>query len=132
MRKTLACSLLLATLLSAAGQKSKPEKPPDVEIEEFTAARQTGRILIDGALVVNREEPIRGIFMKIELLAPGNRLISQRGVTVTEELLEAGDEVPFHLACRDQPRTVKIRVDLKSAKKMPLTVGNPGPYPIEE
>ena len=131
MRYVLVCFLLLATLLPAAGTKSKSAKLPDVELTAFKAVRDQDRILIDGGATVHRKEPIPGLRIKIDLLAPGKNLISERRVTLTKELLEPGDDVPFSLACRSQAGAVNIRVHFYSARRNPLTLANPGPYPIE-
>ena len=131
MRYVLACLLLLATLWPAAGAKSKSAKLPDVELTSFKAVRDQDRILIDGGATVHRKEPIPGLEIKIDILAPGKALISERRATLTQEILEAGDDVPFSLACRSQARAVSIKVHFYSAKQNPLTLANPGPYPIE-
>jgi len=131
MRLLLVCFLLLGTLLPTAVGRNKSGKLRDVEVVEFTAVRDESQILIDGVIVVHRKSPIHGLIIQVNLLAPGNQLISERKVTVSEDLLEAGDEVPFSLAGPGQARAVSVSLTVFSAKHRPLTITNPGPYPIE-
>ncbi len=97
MRLLLVCFLLLGTLLPTAVGRNKSGKLRDVEVVEFTAVRNESQILIDGVIVRHRKSPIHGLIIQVNLLTPGNRLIGERKVTVSEDLLEAGDDVPFSL-----------------------------------
>jgi hypothetical protein len=131
MRRALLCLSLVGTLLPAGSDQGKPDRVPDVEVVEFTALREGRRILIDGTVVARRAEPIPGLYVKVDLLDTGGKLLSERQTAVTEELLEAGEEVSFSLACADQARVAQARLDLYSARRMPLSVARAGPYPIE-
>mgnify|MGYP005852136437 CR=1 FL=1 len=131
MTRVLICVFLMASLLLAGDDQGKPEKVPDVVLEDVVVMREGGQILIDGVALVKRVEPLEGLMVKIDILAPGEQLISERRIVVTKQPLETGDSVPFSLACRDQARAVAILIDIHNARKMPLQVENPGPYPIE-
>ena len=100
-------------------------------VDHFRAYRENGRILLDGNLVVNRREGIKGMRLKFQVLAPGQKLISQEQTRLTKDQLDTGAEVPFYLQFADQSRAVYIIVDVRDGGNMVLTVDKPGPYPIE-
>ena len=122
---------LLATLLPGAEREGKSKKEPDVFVEELAVRREDRRILIDGVIIANRAEPIPGMKVKFELLAPGKKLISWQQAEVSEDLLEAGDDVTFYVQCADHSRAVAVRLDVRSGKNMYLSADRIGPFVIE-
>ncbi len=131
-RNILVCLVLVATLLPAGEKKGKSDKPIEASLLGFVAEREGGLILFDGVVRVGEvEEPLNGLRLKLELLAAGEKLISQQQAVLTEGLLEEGDEVPFYLQCKDHPRAVEVRASVRGSKKMFLNLDSPGPYIIE-
>ena len=129
MRCLIAFLLVLGVVLPALPQAPPPE--PEIMVDHFRAYRENGRILLDGNLVVNRREGIKGMRLKFQVLAPGQKLISQEQTRLTKDQLDTGAEVPFYLQFADQSRAVYIIVDVRDGGNMVLTVDKPGPYPIE-
>ena len=131
MRKVFICFLAIVTLLPAAAEKSKPGKQPEVIIKELRIVREEGLILIDSTLVVNRENPIRGLVVMFDLLAPGGHLISKQVTTASENDLEYGESVTLYLQCVDHVRAVSVRVLCREDRGPRLRLDKPGPYQIE-
>lgn len=123
--------LSLAILLPAAGQKSNPGSSSDIEVDEFTAIRDAGHILVDSLVWAKRETPIPGLRVKIKLLAPGGKVTKEHQTTLTGDVLEAGDDVTISLACPDRPDADSISLDFYTANKKPLTASRRGPHMIE-
>lgn len=125
---------LLAPLVVALafGAQRKPSKRPQVEILRLAAARQTDRTLtIDGRLKYSGEKPVTDLALVLNLLAPGNEIVSSERGVVGEGELEPGQEAEFHFETRDNPRAVRVRVGAQDHSENEVAVVKPGPYTIE-
>jgi hypothetical protein len=124
--------LLWLAFLAALVAGAQPRgTPPDVELVDFRVVREKDQLLIDGVLVSHRQEPIRGLHIKVDLLDSDGKLLGERQTTLTESMIESGDEVPFHLATRGQARVISVRVDVFNARKSPLVLKGEPSYVIE-
>lgn len=141
MRCLLYSTLIAATLVPASGLSAAsalfaasaqvPPKEPAVLVDHIKVFRERQRILVDGVVVANREQPIKGLRLRLEVLAPNEQLISWQDAQISKDQLEAGDDVAFYLQFPDQARAVSVRVGILDGNRVFLTVDEPGPYWIE-
>lgn len=132
MRRLLAIFFIALLALTAAENKRKGPKPPQVEIVEVTARRTAeGTIEIDGQVRNGGEKPIRSLRLLFHILEAGQRVITTQKGTLEERWLEPGQVAEFHWRMRDAARGVGFRVGATDHSGADLPVAKAGPYPIE-
>jgi hypothetical protein len=130
----IAAILLLIPLLVSAGAKKKERRGKAVvESVEIAVVRPAEErlITIDGRVRNVGSQPIKGLTLVFEALAPEGEIVSRQRGTVDDEVLEPGQESEYHWQMRDEPRAVEIRVHAVDGEDVAVNVEKPGPYPIE-
>jgi hypothetical protein len=117
--------------LTAAGEKPKGLRAPQVEILEVMAHRTSeGTIEVDGRVRNCGERALDELTLGFEMIAPGGEVVTtQRGVLEGDHL-EPGSEAEFHWRMRDSARVTSFQVTARE-RGHELEVAKPGPYPVE-
>jgi hypothetical protein len=108
--------LSLSVLLSAflfAQKKGKQEKPPEIELVEGSARRQTGQIMLDGKVRNCGDKPIKNLVILFHFLDADNHVITTRKGGVDEEILPPGAESEFHAQMDEPPRATYYRIEFE-------------------
>jgi hypothetical protein len=122
-------TLAACSLLAFMPQKAK--KPSDVRIVETKAARDSGKISVDGKVKVTGEKPLRGLVLILDFRSPEKEVVTSQKTLVDEDSMETGREGVFHNEMRDPPRAVNYTIRAFDNHEKELSVANPGPYIIE-
>jgi hypothetical protein len=123
--------LWVVVILALAGASIAAEKKPDVEVREVSAHRVDTLISIDGRIRNTGAKPLKELILLFNFLAPGKVPITTQKIQIDEDLLERGQEVPFHVELNAPPRSVELTIDAMESAGRELRVGKPGPYPID-
>jgi hypothetical protein len=122
--------LLLALGASGWGSSASPQRRGDVEVTEIESIRQEGEVTFEGYVTVTRSKPIRGLAMRLHFYDSRAALLVILGETITEDIVEEGDEISFLVGGRDQPRAVSYEVIMLDAQGVELRTTRGGPYPL--
>jgi hypothetical protein len=131
MKRLVVCLLLFGSLLYPAMQKSKKNKPPDLELVEATCYRSQDDVALDGSVKNTSEKPIAGIILLFDFMAPGNQVVVTKKIALDVGTLGEGDTAEFHVRVTAPPRSVHFRVNAEDAAGRELRVAKNGPHPIE-
>ena len=127
--KLLAVTLAACSLLAFVPQKAK--KPADVRIVETKAARDGGKISVDGKVKVTGEKTLRGLVIVLDFRSPEKEVVTSQKTLVEEDSMERGREGVFHNEMRDPPRAVNYTIRAFDNHEKELSVANAGPFIIE-
>jgi hypothetical protein len=105
-------SLLVCAPLTAQ-RKGKQEKPPEIELIEGSARRQTGNILVDGKIRNCGEKPIKNLVIYFHFFDADRQEITTRKGGVDQDILAPGDEAEFHAQVEEPPRATYYRIDFE-------------------
>jgi hypothetical protein len=129
MRFLAATFLAICLLLSAHAQKQK--RPPDVEILETKAVRETTKITVDGRVKATAEKPLRGLVIVFDFRSPEKEVVTSQKTVIQEENMEPGRDGVFHAEMVDAARAVNYTIRAFDVHDKELRVANPGPYIVE-
>jgi len=121
--------LAVGSLLAFAPQKAK--KPADVTMVETKAARDAGKISVDGRVKVTGEKPLRGLVIFFDFRSPEKEVVTAQKTVIDDATLEPGHEGVFHNEMVDAPRAVNYTIRAFDIHDKELRVANPGPYIVE-
>src|SRR5437870_12445598 len=128
--KFLGVAILSISLLSVAiAQKQK--KPPDMQIVETKAVRETTKITVDGKVKVTAEKPLRGLEIVFDFRSPEKEVVTSQKTTIQDDTMETGREGAFHAEMVDAVRAVAYTVRAFDMHEKELRIANPGPYVVE-
>lgn len=128
--KTLWVALIFALAGGSTAADKKP-KPPDIEIVEASAHRDERKVALQGRIRNTGEKPIKKLTLLFNFMAPGKQVVTTQKGQIDEELLGRGEEATFHMELNAPPRSVEFSIDAEDGNTRSLTVGKPGPFPIE-
>ncbi len=131
MKRATAFLLLLASLLFPQARKGKAPRPPEVELLEVTARRETGQVILDGRVRNATNRPFKGLIVLFEFHSTDGRMISRKQTTVAEDSFDPGQEGEFRTETPDPVRAVRVLVICEDREGRYLRVDKPGPFPIE-
>ena len=128
-------AMLLGTAVWAPAQKGRgsrdKDKPPELEIIEFSVRRDEKVIVVDGRVRNISDKPLKGIVLYFEFLESDNKMISRMIADVTKDVVGPGEDAAFETQTRDQSRAVFLRLDAEDGHGRFLLPDKPGPYEIE-
>ncbi len=122
--------LLFAPFLTQGQQRRKEPSVLRLEVVEIKAARDAGRITLDGEVRNTGTRTLTKVVLIFELLDADRKTISRRRGPIDEAVLDAGDTSAFHFYVPDQPRAVEVRVAAEQ-RGLEMEVAKPGPFPIQ-
>jgi hypothetical protein len=125
------CALLLAACSLLAFVPQKQKKAADVQVVETKAARDTGKITVDGKVKATAEKPLRGLVIVFDFRSPEKEVVTSQKTVVYEDAMTPGSEGSFHNEMVDAARAVNYTVRAFDTHEKELRVANPGPYIIE-
>jgi hypothetical protein len=129
MRLLSAACLAICLLLAAAAQKQK--KPPDVEIVETKAVRDTTKITVDGKVKATAEKPLHGLVIVFDFRSPEKEVVTSQKTVIQEDNMGTGSDGAFHAEMVDAVRAVNYTIRAFDIHEKELRVANPGPYVVE-
>jgi len=129
MRIVGATCLAVCLLLGARAQKQK--KPPDVQIVETKAVRDTTKITVDGRVKATSEKPLRGLVIVFDFRSPEKEVVTSQKTVIQEDTMASGNDGVFHAEMVDAARAVKYTIRAFDMHEKELRVANPGPYIVE-
>ena len=130
MRILTAAALAVSLLTVAAAQKQK--KPPDVQIVETKAVREsTTKISVDGKVKVTAEKPLRGLVIVFDFRSPEKEVVTSQKAIIQEDTMESGREGVYHAEMMDAVRAVNYTIRAFDFHEKELRVANPGPFVVE-
>jgi hypothetical protein len=127
------CAALLLLFASFSSQGQRERKQPNVvrlEVVELRAARDAGRITLDGEVRNTGTRELTRLVLMFDLLDADRKTISRRRGALEEAVLDPGDSSTFHFYVPDQARAVEVRVAAEQ-RGMEIEVAKPGPFAIE-
>ncbi len=130
MKRLAALLLLSAPLLSVGQPRRKESNVLRLEVVEVKAAREAGRITLDGEVRNTGNRPLTKVVLVFDLLDADRKTISRRRGPIDEAVLDPGDSSAFHFYVPEQARAVEVRVGAEQ-RGLEMEVAKPGPFPIE-
>ncbi len=133
MTRRILIALLPAVLVPAAEQKRKPaERPPDLEISEFSVRRTTAGVLeVDGRVHNCGQRRIERLKLAFQFISPDGKIVTTQKGEIEESVLEPGEDASFTWQTRSHPRAVYVQISAVNRLGDELVIVKPGPYPIE-
>jgi len=130
MKRRVLLLLLFASFSSQAQQQRKQPSALRLEVVELRAAREAGRITLDGEVRNSGTRPLTKVTLLFDLLDADRKTISRRRGPIEEAVLEPGDSSEFHFYVPDQARAVEVLVGAEQ-RGLETEVVKPGPFAIE-
>ena len=130
MKRRVTLLLVLASFLSQGQQRRKEPSVQRLEVAELKAARDAGRITLDGEVRNTGTRALTKVVLIFELLDAERKTVSRRRGPIEEAVLDPGDASTFHFYVPDQPRAVEVRVAAEQ-RGLEMEVAKPGPFPIQ-
>ncbi len=124
--------LLLAAASLCVQAADNKKKPPDIQIVEINAVRDSDQVSLDGRIRVTSLKPMKKLVISFEFLADGKKIVSTKQMRADEERLLPGDETTFNVQTECPPKAFEFRITASSNGGVQLTVENPGPFPIHD
>jgi hypothetical protein len=123
--KLLALALCLCTIAVA-------QRRADVQVLEAKARRvEEGKIAADGRVKVSGGKPLRGLVLVFDFLSSEGDTLTSQKISVDDETLDRGEELPFHVTTMNPPGSVRFQMRAFDSAGRELRVGNSGPFIIE-
>lgn len=132
--KFVVAGLIVCLLLAfpAAAQKNKSKKgAAEVQILNLKIQRDGGNVALEGRVKNVSDKPLRGLVFFFEFLQFDGRMISRMTTSISEDVLNPGDEGEFTTQTPDQVRAVHVRLDAEDTQGRYLKVDKPGPHVID-
>jgi len=126
--------LLVCLLLGfpAEAQKNKNKKgSAEVQILNLKIQRDGGNVALEGKVRNVSGKPLRGLVFFFEFLQFDGRMISRMTTSVSEDVMNPGEEGEFTTQTPDQVRAVHVRLDAEDTQGRYLKVDKPGPHVID-
>ncbi len=133
MTRRFLIALLPALAAPAAEQKRKlVQRPPDLEISEFSVRRTTsGVVEVDGKVRNCGQRRIERLRLAFQFISPDGKVVTTQRGEIEEAVLEPGEDSSFTWQTRNQPRAVYVQISAVNRAGDELLIAKPGPYPIE-
>jgi len=125
------CGLLLAVCLLSAASAQKQKKPPDVQIVETKAVRDSSKITVDGRVKVTGEKPLRGLVIYFDFRSPEKEVVTSQKTVIQDDTMDVGKEGAYHAEMVDAVRAVAYTIRAFDMHEKELRVANPGPFVVE-
>ncbi len=131
MRGLLLFAVVLCPLAGVGARQPQPAPRQRVEVLKLEAGRESGRILIDGAVKNTGQRRLPALTLVFDLLDSDGNVMSRLRGPIEDEVLEPAAESEFHFYVSDHVRAVLVRVSAVSGRGMDVEVVNGGPFPLD-
>ncbi|MFB3777773.1 MAG: FxLYD domain-containing protein [Bryobacteraceae bacterium] len=130
MKRRAVLLVLVAPFSSPCQTKRRERDATRLEVVQLRAAREQGRITLDGEVRNTGTRRLNKPVLIFDLLDADRKTISRRRGPVDEAMLDPGDASSFHFYIPEHVRAVEISVAAEH-RGMEIDVVRPGPYPID-
>ncbi len=130
MKRRVLWLLLIASFSFSAQQKRKQESAIRIEVVEIKAAREAGKITLDGQIRNSGTRALDRLVLLFDLLDADLKTISRRRGPVELKVFGPGDEYTFNFYVPDHARAVEVRVAAEH-RGQEMDVIKAGPYALE-
>ncbi len=133
MTRRTAIAFTALLLPAAPAQKRKgADRPPNLEVVEFSVRRTSAGVLeIDGRVRNCCDRRLERVKLIFYIISPDGKVVTTQKGALDDEALEPGDGSSFMWQTRDHVRAVYLRIGATDRMGNELVLTKPGPYPIE-